>query len=449
MDGQWLSIQELDIDWQRALSRRSVYFYTSGSTGQPKKIDRSMAQLLNEGRQVLQTFKFPKKFTIFASVSHQHLYGLTFGLLLPFMSKQSFFVRQLIYPEQIEHQLQQYHQQYPDGQMIVISSPALLERCAGEYEFGLACRLFSSGGRLAVGVSKHYRQGITEIYGSSETGVIAHRGAGDMFWQQLSDVKICTSENSTLMVQSKRAFCEEWVDTQDLVAISEQGFELLGRIDRIIKLEEKRLSLDEVECTISGLEMVDDCHVLVVEHRHRAFLSVAVVLSSSAKYLLKQGKKTAVDHLRQQLKHKLEPIATPKHWRFVERLPRNAQSKLDKQWVKNLFLQQQYPHSLSQRQEGETAYYRLQFSPELLCFKGHFDEFAIYPAVGQIAFINHFAKMVWTTLSYPCAFEQMKFQSPIRPYDVIDLTLRYQGSKVMFELTRENQTVATGRIVYA
>lgn len=439
---------ELNIDWQTALNRHEICFYTSGSTGQPKPIHRSMSQLLSEGRQVRQTFDFSENFIVFCSVSHQHLYGLTFGLLLPLMSGQAFYPKQLVYPEELEHQLQRYQMLYPAyRQMIVISSPALIGRCAGVHEFGCE-RLFSSGGKLDAGVAEHYRQGITEIYGSSETGAVAYRDAGCAVWQTLSDVKIGVSDEQTLMVKSPRAYQSDWIITQDLVEISEQGLTLLGRADRIIKLEEKRLSLDEIEGVLRQFEWVDDVYVLLVGHGQREFLSAVVAVKTSAKAMLHQGKKSLVNHIKKHLKNQLESIAIPKHWRFVHELPRNTQSKLNKQWVRNLFLNQQYPHILSQKQHNDTVYYRLQFSPELTCFKGHFDDFAIYPAVGQIAFINHFAKQSWATLGHACAFEQMKFQSPIRPYDVVELVLECQGQKVHFSLTKDDKTVATGRIVY-
>lgn len=443
-----IAIQDVNVDWQTALNRLGICFYTSGSTGQPKPIHRSMSQLLSEGQQVRQTFDFSENFIVFCSVSHQHLYGLTFGLLLPLMSGQTFYPEQLVYPEGLTYQLQRYQMLYPAyRQMIVISSPALLGRCAGVHEFGCE-RLFSSGGKLDAGVAEHYTQGITEIYGSSETGAVAYRDASCAVWQTLSDVKIGVSDEQTLMVKSPRAYQSDWIITQDLVAMSEQGLSLLGRADRIVKLEEKRLSLDEIEQAFCQLDVVDDVHVLLVEHGQRAFLSVAVALTASAKTMLSQGKKSVVRHIKQHLKSRLEPIAIPKHWRFVDELPRNTQSKLNKQWVRNLFLNQQYPHILSQKQHNETVHYRLQFSPELTCFKGHFDDFAIYPAVGQITFITHFIKENWTTLGYPCVFEQMKFQSPIRPYDVVDLVLERQGQKVRFALTRDDKTVATGRLVY-
>ncbi|MFH4122345.1 acyl-CoA synthetase, partial [Acinetobacter baumannii] len=82
-----------------------------------------------------------------------------------------------------------------------------------------------------------------------------------------------------------------------------KSFQLLGRTDRIIKLEEKRLSLDAIEQSIQALDEVKQCHVLVFEHEHRQMLGCIVVLTEQAReQLKKQSKAVFVGHLKQQLK---------------------------------------------------------------------------------------------------------------------------------------------------
>lgn len=455
-DEELQAIDSTRTDIQQWLARgavssqqQSIIFYTSGSTGQAKQIPRSLQQLLLEARCILQDLAAPQPFHVCASVSHQHLYGLTFHLFVPLLAGQSFCATQWLYPEQIEQYVSDYRQQNQHD-VILISSPALLKRCAGVFAFQDIQMIVSSGGHLQHGVRSYYRQGILEIFGSSETGAIAYKRQDNELWQTLSDVEISVNAAQQLCIKTPRAYQQDWIESSDCVRLSEQGFELLGRSDRIVKLEEKRISLDEIEAKINQLDDVQECATVLIEHEQRAFLSVVIALNELAwQRLRQQGKRAMVDSFKQQLAPQLERIAMPKHWRFVAQLPRNTQSKLNRQWVKNLFENQQYPHILSQQHADEMWSCQLQFSPELQCFKGHFDGFPIYPGVGQLGFLIYFAQQQWLDLSHCQGYEQVKFQELIRPYDVLQLELKREQQKVLFKLCKAEQIVASGRLVFA
>ena len=91
--------------------------------------------------------------------------------------------------------------------------------------------------------------------------------------------------------------------------------------------------------------------------------------------------------------------------------------------MKSLFQPMLLPIVLEQHHESEQVSYRLEFSPELECFKGHFPGKPIFPGVGQIGFIQHFARQSWAELEWCNGFEQLKFQDLIQPYMVLQLKL--------------------------
>lgn len=444
------TIDDFSVVLESCCQRQSIIFYTSGSTGQPKHIHRTMQQLLMEAQQVIEHFKFPEHFVMVSSVSHQHLYGLTFQLFVPFYAGQVFYHQQFIYPEHIDQYLTDYQKKYPAyREQILISSPALLKRCQGVFDFADAKRILSSGGRLESGIRAFYPQGIMEVYGSSETGAIAYRQGDGELWQALSDVQLKISDEQTLCVKMVRAFQSDWIDTRDCVQMNGQQFVLLGRQDRIVKLEEKRLSLDEIELKVNQLDEVLESYALLVEHENRAFLSIAVVLHEQARQVLQEkGKRLFLAQLKQKLQHHLAPIAMPKHWRFITELVRNTQSKINRAWVSSLFLQQDYPHILSQQFYDEQLSLRVEISPELNCFKGHFEGFPIYAGVGQLAFLIYFARQQWLDLAECCACEQIKFQDLIRPYDVIDIHLKREQHKIIFTMHKAEKVVASGRLLF-
>lgn len=441
----------LDLS-QTFLDQAQIDFYTSGSTGEPKRIERTLAQLFKEVQGLDQTFCLTQQVIALATVSHQHIYGLLFKLLWPLFTGRSFYSPQLAFPEDViaiqkqfaEFGLQNY----------VISSPALIKRWTLDLKLVDSQAVFSSGGKLENGVRPLFNYTITEILGSSETGGIAYRTEDESAWQAFADVNI-NIQQQLLNVQTEHAFCSEWIETGDLAEWEnannpKTGFKLLGRADRLIKLEEKRLSLDAIEQTIQALAAVKQCHALLIEQEQRQFLACIVVLHDAARQQLQCiGKHAFVSEIKQQLRDGLENIAIPRLWRFLIELPQNTQSKLDKHYLKSLFEPMLQPVVLSRLQVDECHQLKLEFTPELLCFKGHFPTQPIYPGVGQIGFIQTFARQIWRDLDWCNGYEQLKFQHLIQPYHVIELKLTRKQHKVSFELSDVQQTLASGRLLFA
>ncbi|MFC1399167.1 AMP-binding protein [Acinetobacter lactucae] len=432
------------------LEQAQLYFYTSGSTGEPKKIPRTLRQLLNEVQGLSQGFSFDEHAIAIATVSHQHIYGLLFKLLLPLATGRSFYVPQMAFPEDVVQAQKQLETLGLSNYLI--SSPALLKRWTSDVVLQHCQMVFSSGGKLESGVRSFLNRPIIEVLGSSETGGIAHRAKDEDAWTAFSNVAI-RIEDQQLIVKSNHAFENDWITTGDGAAWTDatcQTFRLMGRTDRIIKLEEKRLSLDAIEQTIQALDVVKHCHVLVLEHEQRQMLGCIVVLIEQAReQLQQQGKSAFVSHLKQQLKDSLETIAIPRQWRFLSQLPQNTQSKLNKNYLKTLFKPMLQPVVLSQSQNSDDYIWELEFPPELACFKGHFPTQPIYPGVGQIGFLQHFAKSIWSDLSWCQGYEQLKFQNLIRPYAVVQLKLSRKDHKVSFELRDSEQILASGRLLFA
>lgn len=432
------------------LEQAQLYFYTSGSTGEPKKIPRTLRQLLNEVQGLSQSFSFDEHATAIATVSHQHIYGLLFKLLLPLATGRSFYNPQMAFPEDVVQAQKQLETMGLSNYLI--SSPALLKRWTTDVVLQHCQMVFSSGGKLESGVRPLLNRPIIEVLGSSETGGIAHRAKDEDAWTAFSNVAI-RIEDQQLMVKSNHAYENDWITTGDGAAWADatcQIFKLLGRTDRIVKLEEKRLSLDAIEQSIQALDVVKQCHVLVFEHEQRQMLGCIVVLTEQAREQLKQqGKSAFVSHLKQQLKDSLETIAIPRQWRFLSQLPQNTQSKLNKNYLKTLFKPMLQPVVLSQSQNSDDYIWELEFPPELACFKGHFPTQPIYPGVGQIGFLQQFAKSIWSDLNWCQGYEQLKFQNLIRPYAVVQLKFSRKDHKVSFELRDSEQILASGRLLFA
>ena len=330
----------------------------------------------------------------------------------------------------------------------------MLQRWTSDVLLQDCLTVYSSGGKLESGIRPYVNRPITEVFGSSETGGIAYRKQDDALWTPFANVDIQVGEQQELQVRSNHAFSKDWIFTGDKVEVIDavnpkSPFRLLGRLDRIVKLEEKRLSLDTIEQKIVELDEIVQCHVLILEREHRQILVCVAILSEQARQQLQSSNKAqCVAAIKVQLNSKLESIAIPRQWRFLTQLPQNAQSKLNKQYMKSLFQPMLLPIVLEQQNEPDQVLYRLEFSPELECFKGHFPDYPIFPGVGQIGFIQHFARQTWAELEWCNGFEQLKFQDLIQPYMVLQLKLSRKLHKVSFVLSHAEQTLASGRLLF-
>nr|WP_231617967.1 AMP-binding protein [Pseudoalteromonas sp. NZS127] len=321
----------------------NLVFYTSGSTGKAKPIVKSW-QTINKELSILSSSYALKCMPMFiASVSHQHIYGLLFRLLWPLSTGHVVDTDLLHYPEHIAAKLK------GAKQVVLISSPAQLKRLRAdnvliEQKSHLQW-IFSSGGPLAnedaVSLFSQLNKPITQVFGSTETGGIAYRQVTSLenvsSWQPFSGIKMSVGTNDRLLLNSPLVNHKDYpLDDRGLVLKSGQ-FKLLGRLDRIIKLEEKRLSLDELEHHLASSEWVNDVKVIVLPGARQVIGAVVVLSQQGVKYLQSESKLATNKLLKEHALTRFERICTPKKWRFIEQLPYNSQAKLNLKALEHLF----------------------------------------------------------------------------------------------------------------
>jgi acyl-coenzyme A synthetase/AMP-(fatty) acid ligase len=115
-------------------------------------------------------------------------------------------------------------------------------------------------------------------------------------------------------------------------------FELRGRTDRIVKVEEKRVSLVEVEKRLEQLEWIEESAVIAISDTSRLSLCAVIVLTDIGNdELEKLGKGKFWLALRKALRDWLEPIAIPRKFRLVDEVPLNSQGKRQVSEIEKLF----------------------------------------------------------------------------------------------------------------
>lgn len=426
---------------------------TSGSSGEPKRIEKNLRQLSQEVQALEQLWGADLgPACIIGSVAAQHIYGLLFRVLWPLCAGRPFVRRQVAFPED----LQRASREHPA--FAWVASPALLKRMGNNLDWTALSgvrRVFSSGGALPTEAAQSLQQRLgqwpTEIFGSSETGGIAWR-QGDGAWLPFAGVELSQDRDGALLIASPYLPPGHVEHTADAVRIAADGrFELLGRLDRIVKLEEKRISLPMLEQALLAHEWVSEARLGVVQE-NRASLGALVVLNETGLHALRSlGRRAVTEALRQHLCGHCEPLALPRRWRWLRQLPFNAQGKLPQAEVEALLLAPR-PKAAEVLEkieaDGEWSL-QLAVPPDLAYFSGHFPTAPVLPGVVQVDWALSLGRQLLDLPPRFVGMEVLKFQQLIRPGDEVQLHLRFdrERGKLYFAYRNDTATCSSGRIV--
>jgi len=312
--------------------------FTSGSSGMPKAIDKNLAAIDAELAMLESIWGDQLSDAHIAStVSHQHIYGLLFRVLWPLCSGRSFDRHDLDYPEQVT--------QHANHNVILVSSPALLKRLTGTSVASPYRAIFSSGGPLPFNAVDQclqlFQQRPVEIFGSTETGGIGYRQQQQEAspWQLFPTIRATLNQNGCLRLCSPFIDPASWYQTTDVCElIDNQQFILKGRIDRIVKIEEKRISLPDVEQRLCHLSWIKEAAVFPIEDDPRISLAAAIALTPCGqKKIAEIGKGKFWLDLRKSLRQWIEPVGIPRRFRVIDEIPVNSQGKRLQQELQSLF----------------------------------------------------------------------------------------------------------------
>lgn len=324
-------------------------FYTSGSTGQAKAINKSCQQLCLEMLTLKRQFSTLYKAvdTIVSTVSHQHIYGLLFKVLLPLLLGKVIVNQTFEYPEHINLLLAELALAQPlmsANLVLLVSSPAHLQRLALDNVLAAQSpafsAIFSSGGLLSLATSQTLLQqmniAVTEVYGSTETGGIAWRcGQKSLHepWQAFPDIKLQVAIDCQRLEIYSPYIVEQPYLTDDKVELLDSGqFLLKGRVDRTVKIEEKRVNLNQIERHLIDHPWVLEARIIVLNNKtnglRKILAAVVIFTPNGEQYFLENGKLAINNGLKQHLLNDIERICLPKKWRYLAQFPYNSQGKL-------------------------------------------------------------------------------------------------------------------------
>ncbi len=434
--------------------RLALSVFTTGSTGEPVQVPKRIAQLTDEVRALETAFgQRLGDAGIFASVTHQHMYGLPFRLLWPLAAGRAFAAERWTFPEDIALGLAKV------APCVLIASPAHLKRLPNTLDWTGAkaslAAVFSAGGPLpdealalcdaAFGLRP------VEIYGSSETGAAAwrQRNTADVAWRALPGMEVSIlGETLRLRASWLQAdgTSDGWFDAADRVQALDEGFALLGRADRIVKIEEKRISLQAVERALMASGLLSEVRVLPLPGE-RVRLGVAAIPNASGwQHHDREGRKALIETLRHTLADSVEAIALPRLFRFLWQLPMNATGKTPESLLVPLFDPRRPAARLVER-SAESATVRLDIAANSPFFDGHFPQAKILPGVAQLDLAIRFARELFNLPPDFAGAEGLKFHDWIAPSSTIELVLtRNADALVSFRIDSAKGRHAVGKL---
>lgn len=245
---------------------------TSGSTGQPRALPFTHAQLLADGRQVCASMDIRPGDLNLAVIPFGHSYGLG-NLVVPLLAQGTALACADI---PLPHALATLAARHRPT--IFPAVPALL-RALSEADlppdaFTSIRTVISAGAPLSPAIARAFHEKFNlkphGFYGSSETGGISYDRTGDDtlagtgVGTALDSVTISPIRGQRIRVSSAAVFRTGSHTPADRARIDTHGrIVLLGRTGRMVKVSGRRLDLTELEASLRVLPGITDAFVAV------------------------------------------------------------------------------------------------------------------------------------------------------------------------------------------
>jgi hypothetical protein len=227
---------------------------------------------------------------------------------------------------------------------------------------------------------------------------------------------------------------------------------LKGRIDSVVKIEEKRISLTEIEARILESGLVSQVCVIPLTDK-RQYLAAALVLNEKGKEQFAGLEKHAINSFwKKYLLQYFESMIIPRKWRFPQALPMDAQGKIKREDIHILFALESQKYTGPDGSEKAKVIEKTEKSVTLEFllpdtspyFDGHFPEFSILPAVAQVELVLRFASEHFGTSVAASEMKRVKFTNFIRPNAHLILRLEKNDKTITFKTSSHK-----GDVIYS
>jgi acyl-coenzyme A synthetase/AMP-(fatty) acid ligase len=320
--------QRVECDIRLPATQLAEVAFTSGSTGRPTPHDRHWGHFLASTaltaasiRECLVARYGSARPWIVATVPPQHMYGTETSILLPLLGDMAVHSARPLLPGDVAAALAEI----PEPRVLVTAPVHLRALAASGQTFPRIALVTSATApldvELATTIERTLATSVLEIFGSTETGVIAtRRTALEQSWRLQPGVVLRPREDATAV---EAPWLEATALLSDVVELESQGrFVLRGRSADLIDVAGKRASLADLTRRLLAIPGVEDAVVLQPEGADDRSGTVHRVAA------LVVAPEASVAAIREQLGRSLDPAFIPRPLVRVPALPRNEAGKL-------------------------------------------------------------------------------------------------------------------------
>ncbi|MGN0193012.1 MAG: AMP-binding protein [Candidatus Gastranaerophilaceae bacterium] len=388
-----------------------VNIFTSGSAGERKCVKKNLRCLICEATDLAAELDLKNSKTVISTTTCNYLFGLTFSLMLPLYSGIVVNTDRISYPENIFGE-----------NLLFITTPSFLAKLAKYNKSAPVVfeKIITAGSKLKESeflYALNSALSVTEIYGSTESGVIAHRESPEENLKLFDNVEIIA--NDKIFVKTNYSL-EKFHESGDgIFLFDNRKIAVTGRKDRILKINEKRVSAQELEKCLEEYPFVKEAYCTSIDGK----ISVFAALSPSGyQYVFENGIPALKRILKNFVAEHFE--VTPKIFKFTDEIPKNERGKVDCDKVLQILnLNMSYPLICSRDVSNDFAVLKIFFYRNCNVFKGHFAGFPILPGVVQLLFA---AMMIKDVFGRDCTVGQIrkvKFKRTITPNSAVELKI--------------------------
>lgn len=346
------ALKEISAAWEQAdRGSMMVSQCTSGSTGAPKRITRNLLSCEGEAAASAPVFGIGSENEMVASTAPLiHSYGLCQTFLFPILRGHCVFDEMICGVSMLEDASKRA------DKLIFATTPAFLKRIDPEIRFKGCIRVISAGGILPQKALKNAQtvfglDSVTEIYGCTETGAIAYRKSHEggepaipLLGNKVSalrDGAIVSSGTGTICLYSPYTADSPFLG-DDVINVREDGsFDIIGRSGRIVKIEDVRISLDEIEHALREDPKIADAAVIAYRRGERVYVGAVAALENPAqKQREENGHGAFFKEIRTRLRGKIIDLSMPRKIIIAEELPHLANGKTDYPAISMMFSQE-------------------------------------------------------------------------------------------------------------
>lgn len=422
----------------------AVSMTTSGTTEQPRRVGKSMAQLIGEVDVLVRLV--PDARCVLSTVPLSHFYGLLFAVLLPLRAGARMVSHDALLPADIAAILER------EAVDLMISTPAHLRAMAAA-AMPRGLRVITSGARMPAEL--HLRLAaelgwqVTDVLGSTETGGIATRNHPMTPWTPFPGATV-SAPDGQLAVAS--AWCDGGAARLDdrIERLPDGRFHFLGRNVELVKIAGKRAHAQAIEATALAVPGVTEAAVVVHGAPGREpRVALALCMAAQPPGGSDGAAATVIAAVRAAIRRDFDAVFVPRIVRIVPRIPRTERGKLDGEALRALLgLGGGATTDRVPLRRVAPGAYAAHIPPDLVFFHGHFDALAVLPGAVLVE------RVVWpaVTAEWPDiralrGIRRLRFRRPVFPDQQLAIAVQRGPGRVTFEVSCAAAPVASGQLV--